>query len=563
MNYLKGLFVCIIAINCSFAAIYAQDPDILINHEVYHFIDRIDIRGVLETPLYTDMKPYGRDQISQILRFSHYKLDDRLPATWNTRMREICDDGFADSTGSRPVLRHFFKNGRDLFHKRIDDFEIYLNPILYLTGGLDRNNYGDSVTFDRNLLYRNTRGIQVRGSIFRKVGFFSEVTENQWKTPAFVGSRYDERKSLWGEGFVKTFDETTNRGFDYFNGRGYLTYSPFRQMRIKFGKDRYFAGNGIQSMFLSDHAADHLFLHLDTRIWKIQYINHFGQMIDFLPSKADDMGAHPKKWFVFHQLNVTPTYWLSIGLFESIVYSPVMPGGIRGFELEYLNPIIFYRSTEQFLGSPDNAFLGLTWKANLLKRFQLYGQINLDDYNIRRRSEGSGFHGNRHAIQAGAKYIDAFSLTGLDLQLEYNQVRPFTYSHFNPTSNYTHYGQFLAHASGANLRDLTAVGRYQATSRLYFTVSYTTLWKGLDSAGVNMGGGVFRPPLILPREFGNVIGQGMQLYVKTLYGKVAYQLWKLNLFFEAEARIRIENELSSYSATAGFRWNIAPKPVKF
>lgn len=563
MSDRKLLPILLFGFLLTFTSTFAQDPDVSLNHDVYHYIDRIDIQGVTGAPVYTDMKPYGRLEVEHYLRESAGNINAGLKNTWNAQNRILWDDRHAEQRDVKPILKYFFRNGRDFYHKRLDKINLYVNPILYLSGGLDRHNYADSVNNENVLNYRNTRGVRIRGSVFNKLGFFAEATENQAKMPIFVRNRYFERNTYFGEAFVKTFDDQTNLGFDYFNARGYLTYSPVREMRIKFGKDRYFAGNGFQSQFLSDYAPEHLFLHIDTRIWKFQYINHYGQMIDFLPNKADDFGAHPKKYFVFHQLNIVPNHWLSVGLFETIVYSPILPGGVRGFEIEYLNPLIFYRSAEQFLGSPDNALLGITWKANLLKMFQFYGQVNLDDFNFRRRSEGSGFHGNRHGVQMGLKYIDAFTVTGLDLQFEYNQVRPYTFTHFNPSSNYTHYGQYLAHASGANLREFIMIGRFQATERLGFFGMFSTMTKGLDSAGVNMGGDVFRPPLRVASEFGNEIGQGEKLQVTTLYGRASYQMFGANLYLEAEGRIRMEGDLRSASAVFGMRYNIGRKPIRY
>lgn len=37
----------------------AQDTDVLLNHVIYHYIDRVDIRGYADTLIHTDHKPYG------------------------------------------------------------------------------------------------------------------------------------------------------------------------------------------------------------------------------------------------------------------------------------------------------------------------------------------------------------------------------------------------------------------------------------------------------------------------------------------------------------------------
>ena len=37
----------------------AQTADIPLNSEVYHLIDRIDIKGMADTTVHTDIKPYA------------------------------------------------------------------------------------------------------------------------------------------------------------------------------------------------------------------------------------------------------------------------------------------------------------------------------------------------------------------------------------------------------------------------------------------------------------------------------------------------------------------------
>ncbi len=106
---------------------------------------------------------------------------------------------------------------------------------------------------------------------------------------------------------------------------------------------------------------------------------------------------------------------------------------------------MFLRPAEQQNGSADNAFVGLDFKANIAHRFQVYGQLMFDEFVLSEIKKGDGWWANKWALQLGAKYIDAFGVKNLDLQLETNLVRPFTYSHFDTVANYTHYNQPLAH----------------------------------------------------------------------------------------------------------------------
>ena len=67
----------------------------------------------------------------------------------------------------------------------------------------------------------------------------------------------------------------------------------------------------------------------------------------------------------------------------------------------------------------------------------------------------------------GGQLVDAFGVDHLDLRVEFNMARPYTYSH-NDTlgSNYSHYNQALAHPLGANFREVLAIVQYQPSKRL-------------------------------------------------------------------------------------------------
>lgn len=555
-----------IALLCALWAwplVNAQTGDLPLNHQLYHYIDRLDIKGLTGGTVHTDVKPYARSWVQDIFE----KVDsDSIPARqreWHRLMRLVGDDAFALQNEGKGVLKQLYKNKRDFFYLDKKNIRLFINPILYLSAGGDQHDYNGAGLTENLFNYRNSRGVRVRGTAFGKLGFFTEVSENQVKYPQFVRNNYDEHGVLWGENFVKIFDADANPGFDFFNAIGYITYSPVKEFRIKFGKDRAFLGNGYQSLLLSDHATDYFFLNFNTRIWKLEYVNHFAQMTDFIRGKPDSYGVFPRKYAVFHQLFYKPWDWLSVGLFESVVYSPTLPAGNRGFELEYLNPLIFYRSVEQSLGSPDNSMLGLSWKANLLQRFQVYGQIMLDDFNFRNRDQGTGYWGNKYGWQAGLKYIDAFFLPGFDLQVEYNRVRPYTYSHFNPTANYSHYGQFLAHSMGANVHDLNVIARYQPFPRWHATAAVTSMFKGMDIDGDNYGGDIFRPYTLRVQDYNNTVGQGAAFDVMSLYGKLSYRLLELDGFAEIEARYRKENDITSMSILGSLRLNMPTRPIRF
>jgi len=90
-----------------------------------------------------------------------------------------------------------------------------------------------------------------------------------------------------------------------------------------------------------------------------------------------------------------------------------------------------------------------------------YAQLLIDEFSSSDIFGGEGSYKNKIAYQVGAKYYDAFGLKNLYLQAEYNQVRPYTYSHNSIILNYGHNNQSLAHTMGANFREFIGIARYQ------------------------------------------------------------------------------------------------------
>ena len=193
-----------------------------------------------------------------------------------------------------------------------------------------------------------------------------------------------------------------------------------------------------------------------------------------------------RKYAAMHHLSMDVTPWLNVGLFEGIVF-----GRENRFDFQYLNPIIFLRHVEGFIGSPDNAVAGLDFKANFAKSFQVYGQLLLDEFQANELLKKTGYWANKYGYQLGLKYVDAFKIDNLDLQVETNMVRPFTYSHYDSTANYTHYNQFLAHPLGSNFQEFIGILKYQPIPKLRVDFRGIYYMKGLDLNGENFGGNPF------------------------------------------------------------------------
>ena len=241
------------------------------------------------------------------------------------------------------------------------------------------------------------------------------------------------------------------------------------------------------------------------------------------------------------------------------------------FEFGYLNPVIFYRSIEQQNGSFDNAVAGIDVKANLAGKFQLYSQFLLDEFNLSELRKNDGWWGNKYSLQVGAKYVDAFGVDNLDLQVEANRARPFTYSHRDSVANYTHYNQPLAHPLGANFQEWIALARYQPAPRWLLQGKAMYFKQGRDTGSVSFGSNIFLPsvPPFRNKDYGFAIGVGATTRVALASMLLSYEL-RPNMFLEASTQYRRERvAITGFSPqpsllfSAGFRWNMHRREFDF
>jgi hypothetical protein len=214
------------------------------------------------------------------------------------------------------------------------------------------------------------------------------------------------------------------------------------------------------------------------------------------------------------------------------------------FDFQYMNPIIFYRHIEGSLGSPDNAMAGLDVKANLKHGIQLYGQFIMDEFIISRVRKQPTNWTNKFGFQFGAKYIDAFGVKNLDMQVELNRVRPFTYSHSDSIANFTHYNQPLAHPLGANFQEILGIIRYQPAPKWMLDARVIYYEKGMDSANTNFGGNIFKIYSTRTGEDGFSVGSGLFTSCLNSTLDISYEL-KYNLFVDAGFQYRSFKAINS------------------
>jgi hypothetical protein len=307
---------------------------------------------------------------------------------------------------------------------------------------------------------------------------------------------------------------------DYF---GYLSYSPNNIFNFQLGKDKHFFGDGYRSMFLSDNAANYPFFKIQAHVWRIKWVNLFTAMTDATAPSALQKDFKTK-YSSMQYLSWNVNSWLNLSFFEAIVWQGNDTNRTRGFDVNYLNPLLFYRPTEYSLGSADNAFLGAAFKIKLPLDMQLYSQVLLDEFSIKELVARRGWWGNKYSLQIGFKAFDLFSVKNLSLLGEFNYVRPYTYSHGSVQQNYGHYNQPLANPLGANFEELIGIVNYRVR-RIILELKGTFALTGLDTLGLgNYGQNIFLPYTSRVKDYQNFVGQGRRTIIANAEIRMAYLL---------------------------------------
>ncbi len=285
-----------------------------------------------------------------------------------------------------------------------------------------------------------------------------------------------------------------------------VSWTPIEYITVRIGKDRQFWGDGYRSLYLSDNAYSYPFLQTIFKFWHVKYIFMTSRMSDY---KLDEhFSTRHKKYTSMHTLswNVTPK--INLNLFEVIVWDAIDSISKRTFDINYLNPVIFFRPVEYSLGSPDNVLIGFGGKFNVWRENYLYGQFILDEFKLDEIRKGEWW-ANKYAFQIGLRSFWG-ERRPLMLQAEFNQIRPYTYTHYYPLQNFGHLVDALAHPMGANLREGLVIARWAFAPNWSAHLKATYAVQGTDSVGKNFGGNIYKSNLTHGDAYGHTILQGVR-----------------------------------------------------
>lgn len=405
----------------------------------------------------------------------------------------------------------------------------------------------------------NGRGAEVIGKIGGRVAFTTQVYEAQIQPQQYYQRVLDSFGSIPGVGF---WSKNSWNYSDFLMARGSVHTNLVNSARdenhvlMSFGHDQQFIGYGYRSLILSNFSPASGYLRLNAKIGPFTYQTLFKELTTgeglFSGSQVNE-----KKYLAAHRGALEfGKSGFELGFNEMIIQHRA--GG--GLDWNYLNPIIFYRSVERDLGSGDNALLALDARYKH-RNFTYYAQLLIDEFNTKKVIEGNDWS-NKQGYQLGVYYQPSLPEYGDFLvQIEYNSVRPYTYSHWDQYTSYDNFNQPLAHPLGSNFRE--GLLRFVLKPRMIpgITFIHTTIFavKGYDPYinGPNYGGNILRSYKSRVSDDNVLMQQGEVGRILNTKTQILYELMP-NMWLTLNAQFRTQSGFQKSAESyfsIGWKWN--------
>lgn len=350
-----------------------------------------------------------------------------------------------------------------------------------------------------------------------------------------------------------------NKNYLYTDLRGRISYTPNDIFNFQAGLDHNFIGEGNRSLFLSDYGKPYPFAMIRARFWRLEY----SVLYQFFREEVKD------KWRMknagTHHISFNATKWLNLGIFETVIFQPKDTMLYRGFDVEYLNPVIFYRPQEYSMGSSDNVLLGASVTAKW-KKMTFYSQFIIDEFSLTEIRGKTKWWANKFGVQTGVKGHFEKGNSRFFFRTEFNFVRPYTYAHLNAGQNYGNMGSTLAHPYGSNFYEI--LGEMKIQKNRWTMKSFVSYFlHGIDKEGFSYGGDLYAPydnrPVIDGKiqDYGHFTGQGIGNNGFRGVLTVSYKLLKdgnMQVFLENQYRYDSAFKRSNFIPLLGIRsqlWN--------
>ncbi len=458
-----------------------------------------------------------------------------------------------------PLFKTFYKTKYNLFEHHSKDFFIVINPVLNVMMTKETNS--PVVAGVPSKYVYKVNNFEVRGGIGKKIGFYATFTDIGEQLPAFIyryavkDSGNSNRRIVFpGNDYFLPSSPTPASNLTVIQAAGYFDFAAIKDhLNVTFGNGKFFIGDGISSLFLTDLSSNMPFLRLRAHFGKLSYETIYLQMTSQF-KKANDGMFTDHKYATVHNLSYNFNRWLNVGFFEAMVADNT--GGIRA---NVMNPVPLSYPFGFMMNAGDNSIWGLSGKILATRKLQFYGQFMV---NNSLGKEANNRRSNYFGLQGGLKCFNLLGIKNLDVQIEADAVQPFAYSANDTIANFTNYNQPLADPLGSNFVKTIAVVHFQPYKNITAVVKATNFKQGADlvNDNTNYGGNIFSQT-----KSGTLGGNGKatgfvsgpQITGSNISVNLSFQI-KRNVFFDigtVYAQFNTPGKNITYTSTIGMLRN--------
>ena len=398
---------------------------------------------------------------------------------------------------------------------------------------------------NRQTVLINRRGFQFGATIGDKIFLYTSSYEDQAKFPNYITAYIDRAKVVPGENPVNIipFDLGT---IDWAYSTSLLGYTPNKNITLALGEDKIFIGDGYRSLLLSDNAPVYPMFRFTINLSKnIQYTAIWAYLADQAAPEFNAFTNNRRKWAAFHYIDWNITNRASLGFFNAIIDEEAdNQGNLHGFDVNYVDPVLFSSSLGPSNPVPDHTLIGFNGKYKVLNKTTVYGQLIFD------QSALPANNSTVSAYQLGLRGSDLFKVKGLNYIFEYNSAAPAAYYGQNAIVNYTQLNDPLTDPLGSNFKEWLgilncSVGKFD----LQFQGDYAKL--GANTGGADYGTNISAANYVNIAPIIGDVGQTVPTTIKYAEGTVAFVLNpKYNLRIELGGLLRQQTSSQSDVKTA-------------
>ncbi len=497
----------------------------------------------------------GLLQIYSHLNAQHHVLSKNVPLNkdFSDAFHEwaILQPSFEFHSAFQPYLNATFQNFHDTTFKnksypkikslalskifndapnKRNQYQIQVLPIMHSLQG-----------YDGQFTSENGIGSQVYFNINNDFTIYALSCLYNSSFPYFMDTSIYNTQLIQNIGFP--ISAPSNKRYNYLYWNSYVSYTK-SYFNFQLGNSKMFIGDGYRSLLLSDIAPAYPYLKLQTNFWHVQYNVFYMLLQHYVPGNA--LNIFQRKYATMHTLSWNITPQINIVFFENVVWQGTDKNRYRSFDPVYLSPVLFFRPQEYQQGSSDNVMMGLNVSYTIPRKAQIYGQLALDEFYLKEIRAGKGWWANKQGWQLGIYGLNFLSVKNLNVRLEYNEVKPYTYTHGSVSQNYAHYGMPLAHPFGANFREFIIglnYGYKKWNIRAHHV--YAEIGKDSLSTNSNVGQNIFLSYTTRGKEYGNYTLQGIRTYFNHTQVEFSYLLIPvMNMRIQLGLYYRHQNEVN-------------------